>query len=289
MQTPTTYTPIAPRMATASFHNSFVRKNIALDQQEVQSASNTVDPALFAFDARLGLKLSPAMLEKAVTHKSLVEENHNAALEYVGKRAIGLFTVEYLHSKYPAMHATAFDGAVASFLSNRAMSNLAGQLGLQHVIRRSTDESTSRVLAECLNAIAGALYHEQGPEAVKKFVHAHIVSRDLDMRPLVKVAEPKRHLTMLLSKLGKKAAVSRTLSETGRQSNAPVFVVGVFSGEEKLGEGFGSSLKMAEYRACQDALFQHYGKEEKDFMLPSDADKVASYQPPKLGDTQAIV
>jgi large subunit ribosomal protein L44 len=38
------------------------------------------------------------------------------------------------------------------------------------------------------------------------------------------------------------------LSETGRFSNSPVFVVGVFSGSDKLGEGFGASLKMAEYR-----------------------------------------
>jgi large subunit ribosomal protein L44 len=43
-------------------------------------------------------------------------------------------------------------------------------------------------------------------------------------------------------------SVIRLLSETGRFSNSPVFVVGVFSGSDKLGEGFGASLKMAEYR-----------------------------------------
>ena len=40
----------------------------------------------------------------------------------------------------------------------------------------------------------------------------------------------------------------RLLKETGRFSNSPVFVVGIFSGADKLGEGFGSSLKMAEFR-----------------------------------------
>ena len=34
----------------------------------------------------------------------------------------------------------------------------------------------------------------------------------------------------------------------GRLSNSPVFVVGIYSGADKLGEGFGSSLKMAEFR-----------------------------------------
>ena len=40
----------------------------------------------------------------------------------------------------------------------------------------------------------------------------------------------------------------RLLKETGRFSNSPIFVVGIYSGADKLGEGFGSSLKMAEYR-----------------------------------------
>ncbi|KAF7731667.1 hypothetical protein EC973_008837 [Apophysomyces ossiformis] len=277
---------VVPRMTTAALHRSSVRN------QEVQSATATTDnvePALYAFDARLKLNLSPTLLEKAVTHKSLSNESHNSALEFIGKRAIGLFTAEYFHSKYPTMHAAAFDGVLDSLLSYRAMSNLASQMGLQHVVRQAPEEKRPRVLAECLNAVVGALYQEQGPEAVKRFVHAHIISRDLDIRPLIKLPEPKRHLTRLLVKLGKEPAVSRTLSETGRLSNAPVFVVGVFSGQEKLGEGFGSSLKMAEYRACQDALYKHYGKEEKDFMLPSDADHVEHYQPPKLGDTEAII
>ncbi|RCH78450.1 hypothetical protein CU098_007496, partial [Rhizopus stolonifer] len=84
-------------------------------------------------------------------------------------------------------------------------------------------------------------------------------------------------------------AVSRLLSETGRASSAPVFVVGVFSEDEKLGEGFGSSLKMAEFRACQDALVSFYGKEQKHFTLPSDAENVDKYTPSPLGNTQAIV
>ena len=38
------------------------------------------------------------------------------------------------------------------------------------------------------------------------------------------------------------------LKETGRFSISPVFVVGIYSGQDKLGEGFGSSLNMAEFR-----------------------------------------
>ncbi len=38
------------------------------------------------------------------------------------------------------------------------------------------------------------------------------------------------------------------LKETGRISENPIFIVGMFSGVDKIGEGYGSSLKMAETR-----------------------------------------
>lgn len=56
----------------------------------------------------------------------------------------------------------------------------------------------------------------------------------------------------LINRLG------RLLKETGRFSISPVYVVGIYSGSDQLGEGFGSSLKMAEYRAAEDALQRVY-------------------------------
>lgn len=47
----------------------------------------------------------------------------------------------------------------------------------------------------------------------------------------------------------------RLLKETGRFSNSPIFIVGIYSGVDKLGEGFGSSLKMAEYRVCNSPFY----------------------------------
>ena len=48
------------------------------------------------------------------------------------------------------------------------------------------------------------------------------------------------------------------LKETGRYSNLPVFVVGIFSGPDQIGEGFGSSLKMAEFRVCNRIFPTHF-------------------------------
>lgn len=52
---------------------------------------------------------------------------------------------------------------------------------------------------------------------------------------------------MLCSRQKLKPPVSRLIAETGRCSSSPLFVVGVYSGHEKLGEGHGSSLKEAKH------------------------------------------
>ncbi|KAI7884759.1 ribonuclease III [Lichtheimia hyalospora FSU 10163] len=268
--------------ATRAFHaRSVVRQ---------EAVAPKIDSALSAFGARIGLQsLNPAVLEQAVTHSSVEENKGNQDLVHLGKRATGLFVTEYYHSKYPNMHMEGLNKVIQSHLVYKSVSKVGAQLGLQDVMRWDRSTVQTVALGECLYALIGAVYKEQGFDAAKQLVHAHILSRDLDVRPLVKFDEPKRYLSALTRKLGKEAPVSRLLSETGRHSSAPVYVIGVFSGETKLGEGFGSSLKMAEFRACQDALIGYYGKEEKDFMLPSDASHVDNYKPPVLGTTEAIV
>merc|ERR1711977_658736 len=52
--------------------------------------------------------------------------------------------------------------------------------------------------------------------------------------------------------------VARILSETGRRSRSPVFVVGIYSGNDQLGEGAGASLPEARLRASVNALKAWY-------------------------------
>jgi len=75
----------------------------------------------------------------------------------------------------------------------------------------------------------------------------------------------------MVKKYNREPPKSRLLKETGRYSNSPVFVVGIFSGPDQIGEGFGSSLKMAEFHAAEDALVRVYLTQTPDdlIQLPS--------------------
>jgi hypothetical protein len=112
---------------------------------------------------------------------------------------------------------------------------------------------------------------QQGLPATRAFVETHLLSRLVPLLSLLKFNDPKRTLSQLCSKMGKERPQSRMLAETGRLSINPIFVVGVYSGTEKLGEGTGSAIRMAEFRAAEDALRRFYLSERpiKEISLPS--------------------
>lgn len=104
---------------------------------------------------------------------------------------------------------------------------------------------------------------------------------------------------------------NRLLKETGRHTNTPIFVVGIYSGADKLGEGFGNSIKMAEHRAAEDALNRVYLTQQPSHLytlptttfpstfkagtrasplnpLSSTTGTGASYRAPELGESEVL-
>lgn len=112
--------------------------------------------------------------------------------------------------------------------------------------------------ANAVRAVAGAIYAHSGREAVRSFVRAHILSRQLDLETLFRFKLPTRELTYLCARENFEPPVARLESETGRKSRTPVFVVGIYSGNDKLGEGAAASLDAARTKAAMNALKAWY-------------------------------
>lgn len=107
-------------------------------------------------------------------------------------------------------------------------------------------------------AVVGAIYTHCGREAAKNFIRAHILSRTLDLSKLFVFKRPTRELSMLCAREEFELPVARLLSETGRLSRTPVFVVGIFSGKDKLGEAAAPSLEQARNKAAMNTLKAWY-------------------------------
>lgn len=112
--------------------------------------------------------------------------------------------------------------------------------------------------ANFVRAVAGAIYAHGGREPVRSFVRAHVLSRQLDLERLFRFKLPTRELTYLCAREGFEPPVARLESETGRHSLTPVFVVGIYSGKDKLGEGAAATLDHARTKAAMNSLKAWY-------------------------------
>ena len=112
--------------------------------------------------------------------------------------------------------------------------------------------------ASFVQAVVGAIYTHCGSELAKAFVSSHVLSRQIDPSKFFEFKLPARELAKLCAREGFQGPIARLESETGRLSRTPVFVVGVYSGNEKLGEAAGPSLDMARTKACISALKAWY-------------------------------
>lgn len=147
--------------------------------------------------------------------------------------------------------------------------------------------TTEQAGATFIRALTGAIYLHAGDEAVKKFHREHILSRHLELHKLFHFNAAPRDITRLCAREGFEPPVARLLSETGRLSRTPVFVVGIYSGNDKLGEAAGASLTEARVRAAAAALraWYLYSPPIDNVMRPSDME---APEPPKRWIPQLV-
>lgn len=231
--------------------------------------------------------LGPRLLESLQQHESShkLHQSH-AELATLGNTLLGCLAAESLHLTYPNLPVRAFKAAVSSYVGANSLADVGVELGLgaKGVVKRNQNarvqkkdgkyrELTSReVLADVVKAVVAIIFKVKGMAATRNFIVAHLLSRiplppphlppasasspssSSLIAPLLKIENPKQQLSKYCQKHALEAPQSRLIAETGRLSNSAVFGVGVYSGSRRLGEGWGSSIAMAEHRAAEDAL-----------------------------------
>ena len=140
-----------------------------------------------------------------------------------------------------------------------------------------------------VRALMGAVYLHAGKKAAYNFFKAHILSRHLNMSMLFEFRQPTRDLSKLCAREGFESPVARILSETGRKSRHAVFVVGVFAGKDKLGEGSGNSLDEARIRAAIGALKGWYLYSPLEVRVPSEATEGKHWEPVLVDGGEVVV
>lgn len=218
------------------------------------------------FEDRLGIHFHNAgLLKQAFTHRSYLNENrqsgllHNERLEFLGDAVLELVTTDYLFKRFPEMDEGQLTSLRSALVNWDSCAQAAEKLGMNEYLLLSKGESkdTGRarqyILANTLEAIIGAIYIDQGYDAAKDFIHAHITPLAdsiiekgtwIDAKSLFQ-SQAQEHEGI--------TPVYKTIRETGPDHDKH-FVVGVFLNNDKVGEGEGKSKQDAEQEAAHAAL-----------------------------------
>ena len=196
-------------------------------------------------------------------------------LSVLGRSTMMHYVNEYIYFTYPEMDGQMLIDISAHLTNQDALVKIANHVGVTDLIQTKVDLSSglsSFIISQSFCGVVGAVFKDQGPSAVKKLVCDLVMTQlaTLDLQETLKLQHPRFMLKKILSSQGRPKPVSRLISESGRATHFPSFVVGVFSGEDCLGEGTGTSLRRAELEAMCTALQTHFQKELSACALPSD-------------------
>jgi ribonuclease-3 len=125
--------------------------------------------------------LSPALLERALTHRSFAYENGglptNERLEFLGDSVLGLVVTDALFRGYPDLPEGHLAKLRAAVVNMRALASVARGLRLGDYVRLGRGEDgtggrdKSSILADTLEAVIGAVYIERGLPEASALVH----------------------------------------------------------------------------------------------------------------------
>ncbi len=218
----------------------------------------------FATD-KLGVNFkNPELLVMAFTHRSYVNEHrktareHNERLEFLGDAVLELVVTEYLY-----VHYTEPEGVLTNWRSalvrTESISAAAARFEFEPLLRlsrgekRGTPRARAQILANCYEAVIGALYLDQGYDVAKRFIEASLVVTFKEILKTGSWQDPKSQLQELVQSHDGFTPLYKVMSEEGPDHDK-TFKVGVFVNGELKGQGIGPSKQAGQVAAAQAAL-----------------------------------
>lgn len=216
-------------------------------------------------ESKLGFKFHDInLLVTALTHRSYVNEHrsshdeHNERLEYLGDAVLELVTSDFLYHTFnePEGVMTAWRSAL---VRTESIGDAGFKLGYAPLVRLSHGEKMGLerahaiIMADCFEAVIGAIYLDQGYDAAKDFIAKHILVKIDDIIESDSWRDAKSFFQELIQKEALETPTYRTLKDEGPDHDK-TFTVGVYVGKNIYGVGVGHSKQDAQTAAAREGI-----------------------------------
>lgn len=229
------------------------------------------DPAMEAILAdHIGLHFSnPKLFRLALTHRSVLHDwlqqpeidailQSNERLEFLGDAVLGMVAGERVFQEFPDADEGVLTRRRAALVRAETLVTWSRQLRIPDGLYLGTGEQITsgardRMLAGAFEALVGAVYLDQGRDAVDRFINGFL---DRDMTAILAEAEmanPKGRLQEVVQERRLDQPAYETIAEAG-PDHAREFTVAVLVDGEQRGVGHGRSKREAQQAAAREAL-----------------------------------
>jgi ribonuclease-3 len=203
-------------------------------------------------------------LVTAFTHRSYLNEHkktvfeHNERLEFLGDAVLELVSTEYLYANFEEPEGILTNWR-SSLVRTESISAAASRLNFEPLLRlsrgekRGTDRAREQILANCYEAVIGALYLDQGYGAAKDFIHKSLLVTFDEILKTGSWMDPKSRYQEHVQSTEGFTPSYKVLNEDG-PDHEKTFTVGVFVEGDLRGTGIGPSKQIAQIKAAEVAL-----------------------------------
>lgn len=206
---------------------------------------------------------NPNLFEQALTHKSWVNEHpgvraSNERMEFLGDAILEFVVSKEIYQTFPDKEEGYLTALRANLVNTVNLAEVAKTLSLgeQLYLSRGEDDGGGRtnpsLLADTVEAIIGALYMDQGLDAVYEFIKSNLLIQ-IEEKTKTNLKDPKSRIQEYLQAKAMSAPKYKVFSESGPDHDKK-FVIQVVVNNEAIGEGSGKSKSEAEQKAAENAL-----------------------------------
>ncbi len=199
------------------------------------------------------------LFERALTHRSAPGRS-NERLEFLGDAVLDFVVSDVLFRAFPNAAEGDLSRLRSHLVKDSSLASLAKELGIGEHLALGSGEKKSgghrreSILADALEALFGAVFLDDGFEAVKGLIHRAYGERFEAFPEFDELRDPKTRLQEWLQARGLGLPTYELIETTGKAHNQRFAVRVVVQGHEAGGEG--TSRRNAEQQAAESLLAQ---------------------------------
>lgn len=207
------------------------------------------------------------LLMTALSHRSSLNEPTSGTkakdsyerFEFLGDAVLELATTEFLFDKFPNEQEGILTAYRSSLVKTTTLAKVARELELGKKMYMSKGEEATGgrendgLLADVFEAVVGAIYLDQGFEAVKKFLNDQLFPKFAEIKDKKLYRDSKSVLQEVVQAKGLPTPTYSVIEESGPDHDK-TFVIEVEVDGGVVGKGTGKSKQFAQQQAAREAL-----------------------------------